>query len=131
MGGLCFVRAHPLLRVRLEVYQMRKQTVILLIALMPFACKVEKTGKDTYKVVAPTPEAKSAGEKAKEQAKAVGEEIKEGAAKAAKTAGGALEKAGEKMKSETAATETTATTSTTTTHKGQKTETRTKTTTRY
>lgn len=108
---------------------MRKRMVILVIAWAAFACQVEKTGKDTYKVVAPTPEAKAAGQKAKEQAKAVGEEIKEGAAKAAKTAGGALQRAGEKV--ESGLTETTATTSTVTTNTGKKTEKHTKTTTRY
>jgi len=47
---------------------MKKLTIaIVLLALA--ACKVEKTGQDTYKVVAPTPQAKAAGEKAKDDAK--------------------------------------------------------------
>ena len=45
--------------------------IIILSALLALflACKVEKTGQDTYKVVAPTPEAKAAAEKAAEKAK--------------------------------------------------------------
>jgi len=45
--------------------------IIILSALLALfvACKVEKTGQDTYKVVAPTPEAKAAAEKAAEKAR--------------------------------------------------------------
>jgi hypothetical protein len=46
-----------------------KKLTIALVLLALAACKVEKTGKDTYKVVAPTPQAKAAGEKAKDDAK--------------------------------------------------------------
>ena len=52
------------------------------LALITFAlaCKIEKTGQDTYKVVAPTPEAKKAAEKVKEQtetaAQKLGDEMK-------------------------------------------------------
>jgi len=85
-----------------------KRLILTAIVLVAVACKVEKTGKDTYKVVAPTPEAKAAAEKAKEQAKVVGAEVKEEAGKAAKAAGGAMEKAGKKIqeKTETVKTET-------------------------
>ena len=63
----------------------------MLLALV--ACKVEKTGKDTYRVVAPTPQAKAAGEKAKVQAKEAGEKLKK-----------EVEKLGQKVKSETTST---------------------------
>jgi hypothetical protein len=95
-----------------------KRMVILALAILPLACKVEKTGQDTYKVVAPTPEAKAAGQKAKEEAKEVGQKIKKGTAEAAVKVGGALTKAGEKVKSETA--EATSTTKTETHSKSKK-----------
>ncbi len=104
-----------------------KRIVIVALTILALACQVEKTGKDTYKVTAPTPEAKEAAEKAKEQAKVIGneakeqakvigEEAKKGAADAAVKVGGALQKAGEKTKAE---------------GKELKKETRPKTTTRY
>jgi len=77
-----------------------KRLLIGSVIILAIACKVEKTGKDTYKVVAPTPEAKAAAEKAKEQVKVIGEEAKKGAADAAVKVGGALQKAGEKTKAE-------------------------------
>jgi len=47
-----------------------KRTLIVAAALaLLVACKVEKTGQDTYKVVAPTPEAKAAAQKAAEKAR--------------------------------------------------------------
>jgi hypothetical protein len=95
-----------------------KHAFILILALAAFGCKVEKTGEDTYKVVTPTPEAKAAAEKAKEQAKVVGQEVKEGAARAAEATGTALQKVGREAQQKTTTTtttETTATTSTTTT----------------
>ncbi len=88
---------------------------LLALAFLTLACKVEKTGQDTYKVVAPTPQAKAAAEKAKEEAKAVAEKLKQETAKV----------------TEKAKTETTATTSTVQTQTGTKTEKRSKTTTRY
>ncbi len=103
-----------------------KRLLIGSVIILAIACKVEKTGQDTYKVVAPTPEAKAAAEKAKEQAKVLGHEAKKGAADAAVKVGGALQKAGEKTKAEInehTKTETTETTSTVET----KTETRSKT----
>ncbi|GEM_PF-1943122 len=81
-----------------------KRLIIAGIVLALAACKVEKTGQDTYKVVAPTPEAKKAGAEAKAQAKVAGEKLKEEAARL-----------GEKIKTETQHTETTSTTSTTST----------------
>ncbi|MDQ6799801.1 MAG: hypothetical protein M3041_03085 [Acidobacteriota bacterium] len=107
-----------------------KRITIVALTILALACKVEKTGQDTYKVVTPTPEAKAAAEKAKEQAKVVGQEIKQGAADAAVKVGGAMQKAGEKAKSEVnehTETVTTETTSTIETGTGTKTETRAKT----
>jgi len=51
--------------------------MIVALALVLAACKVEKQGQDTYKVETPTPEAKAAGEKAKENAKVLGQEVKQ------------------------------------------------------
>ena len=64
---------------------------LLPIALLTLAlaCKVEKTGKDTYKVVAPTPEAKAAAQKVKEQTTTAAEKL-----------GEELKKVGEKAKTE-------------------------------
>ena len=70
-----------------------KKLLIGAIVLVLAACKVEKTGQDTYKVVAPTAQAKAAGEKAKVQAKEVGAKLKKEA-----------EKLGDKVKSETTST---------------------------
>lgn len=111
-----------------------KSITIVALTILALACKVEKTGQDTYKVVAPTPEAKAAAEKAKDQAKVLGEKAKEGAADAAVKVGGAMKKAGEQAQSkinEHTRTETTATTSTVQTGTGTKTETTAKTTTRH
>ena len=70
-----------------------KKLCIALVVLALAACKIEKTGKDTYKVVAPTPQAKKAGEKMKVQAKEAGEKLKVEA-----------EKLKEKVKTETTST---------------------------
>jgi len=70
-----------------------KKLLIGAIVLALAACKVEKTGKDTYKVVAPTAQAKAAGEKVKVQAKEAGARLKKEA-----------EKLGDKVKSETTST---------------------------
>ena len=99
-----------------------KSITVVALTILALACKVEKTGQDTYKVVAPTPEAKAAAEKAKDQAKVLGEKAKQEAAEAAVKVGGAMQKAGAKAKSEAnehAQTQTT------------QTETRSKTTTRH
>ncbi len=82
-----------------------KSITIAALLILALACKVEKTGKDTYKVVAPTPEAKAAAEKAKVEAKELGDKAKQGAAEAAVKVGGAMEKAGEKAKAEGTKTE--------------------------
>ncbi|HEY4640822.1 MAG TPA: hypothetical protein VII75_05715 [Thermoanaerobaculia bacterium] len=70
-----------------------KKLYIAIFVLALAACKVQKTGQDTYKVVAPTPQAKAAAEKAKVQAKEAGEKLK------AET-----EKLKEKVKTETTST---------------------------
>ncbi len=94
---------------------MNRQFIVAL-ALLVAACKVEKTGQDTYKVTAPTPEAKAASEKAKVEAKDLGAKIQAGTAEAAKKAGAELQKAGEKASQKTTTeTNTTGTTSNTTT----------------
>jgi len=54
-----------------------KRIAIIGLTLALAACKVEKTGKDTYKVVTPTPEAKEAGQKLKQDAAKLGEKVKE------------------------------------------------------
>ena len=83
-----------------------KSITIIAFTILALACKVEKTGQDTYKVVAPTPEAKAAAEKVEAQAKVLGEKAKQGAADAAVKVGGAMQKAGEKAQSEGTKTET-------------------------
>ena len=57
---------------------MRKQWLVVgVLILLPLgACKVEKTGDDTYQVQAPTPEAKAAGQEAAADAREAGQEIK-------------------------------------------------------
>lgn len=96
---------------------MRKIAIVALTLALA-ACKVEKTGNDTYKVTAPTPEAKEAGQKMKEEAKELGAAAKEKAAEAAQSTGTFLQKAGEnaqsKTETSTASTSTTTTTKTTT-----------------
>ena len=77
-----------------------KSITIVALAILALACKVEKTGQDTYKVVAPTPEAKAVAEKAKDEAKVLGEKAKEGTANAAVKVGDAMKKAGEKTQAE-------------------------------
>ena len=87
-----------------------KQIAVIGLTLALAACKVEKTGQDTYKVVTPTPEAKAAGEQLKKDAAKLGEKVKEGAkeindsqtmkdakadvGKAAQTAGAKLQEKG-------------------------------------
>ncbi len=77
-----------------------KRIMIAALTIFALACKVEKTGQDTYKVVAPTPEAKAAAKKAEEQAKIAAEKAKQGAAEAAVKVGDAMKQAGEKTKAE-------------------------------
>lgn len=100
---------------------MRKNWMVVgaLILLPLGACKVEKTGEDTYKVEAPTPEAKAAGQEAaadvreagreikadakeagqeiKADAKEAGKDIQAGTREAIRETGKAVEKAGKKM----------------------------------
>lgn len=94
------------------------RSVILALVMVALACKVEKTGQDTYKVVAPTPEAKAAAEKAKEKTTTAVDKISD-----------ELKQVGDRMSKPK--TETTSTTATVSTETGTKTETRSKTTTRY
>ena len=77
-----------------------KRISMIALMILALACKVEKTGQDTYKVVAPTPEAKAAAQKAKEQAKVLGEKAKQETAETAVKVGGAMQRAGQKVKSE-------------------------------
>ncbi|HJT18665.1 MAG TPA: hypothetical protein VJ853_14815 [Thermoanaerobaculia bacterium] len=93
------------------------RAVTLALLMLALACKVEKTGQDTYKVVAPTPQAKAAARKASQQT-----------ATAVQKIGDELKEAGDRLSK--SKTETTATTSTVETETGTKTETRSKTTTR-
>ena len=52
-----------------------KRLILMAILLAAFACKVEKTN-GTYKVEGPTPEAKDAAAKAKENAAKAGNDLK-------------------------------------------------------
>ena len=84
------------------------------LAIFAFACKVEKTGQDTYKVIAPTPAAKAAAEKAKAQTSAAAHKLSD-----------ELKEVGDKAKAKTE--EKTETTTTVQSESGTKTETRSKT----
>lgn len=79
------------------------RNAVLALAIVALACKVEKTGQDTYKVVAPTPQAKAAAQKVKEQTETAAQKL-----------GEELKKVGEKAKTEVheEKTETTTTTET-------------------
>jgi hypothetical protein len=80
-----------------------KKAIVAAAVLLLVACKVEKTGKDTYYVVAPSPQAKAAGAEAKKDLQEMGAKLK--------TEAGKL---GDKAKSATSdKTETTETTETT------------------
>jgi hypothetical protein len=108
----------------MEVTLMKSSTVVALVAAFSLvACKVEKTGDDTYKVEAPTTEAKQAGEDAKKKAKELGEKVQS-----------ATESASDKLRKEihehTAPSETTSTIATSTTTNGTVETTTVKTTTR-
>jgi hypothetical protein len=81
---------------------------IVVLAIPFVACRVEKTGEDTYQVETPTPEAERAAQQAGEQAREAGQEIKEGAQEAGQAVkegardatretGKAMEKAGKEM----------------------------------
>lgn len=72
---------------------MKKLFIATAMVLALAACKIHKTGQDTYKVTMPTPEAKKAGEKMKTEAKEAGAKLK------AET-----EKLKEKVKTETTST---------------------------
>lgn len=76
---------------------MRRMMVVAAIAALAISCKVQKTGENTYRVVAPTPEAKSAADRAKVQAKEAGQKLKEEARVAARKTGRALQHAGHQL----------------------------------
>ena len=82
---------------------MKRISIITAALILTAACKVEKTGQDTYKVETPTPEAKAAAQKAAEKAREVTHD-----------ASAAIAKKTESPSSTTSSTETTATTATTT-----------------
>jgi hypothetical protein len=77
-----------LLRVRREDPMTRK--IALAFLTFALACKIEKTGRDTYKVVAPTPQVKRAAEKLKAQTSTAAQKLEN-----------ELKKVGDKAKSET------------------------------
>ena len=76
---------------------MRRLMIIAAIAALAISCKVQKTGENTYRVVAPTPEAKSDADRAKVQAREAGEKLKEEAKVAGQKAGRALQHAGHQL----------------------------------
>lgn len=86
---------------------MKRISIIAAALILALACKVEKTGQDTYKVVAPTAEAKAAAKKTEEKVKQVTHDASVAIAK--KTEGASS--------STTETTETTQTTETTSTRK--------------
>jgi hypothetical protein len=84
-----------------------RTTCILTAVLLLAACKVEKTGPDTYKVVTPsvtTSKSKTTttGTTLKQEAKDAGKKIEKGAGNVAEKAGTALQKLGEKAKQKAA-----------------------------
>ena len=76
---------------------MRRMVMFAAIAALAISCKVQKTGENTYKVVAPTPQAKTAAERAKVQAREAGEKHKQETRVAAQKTGRALEHAGRQL----------------------------------
>ncbi len=75
---------------------MRRMMMIAAIAALAISCEAQKTGENTYRV-APTPQAKAAAERAKVQAKEVGQRLKQDARVAARKTGRALEHAGRQL----------------------------------
>jgi hypothetical protein len=73
---------------------MRRACIIMTLALVLAGCRVQKTGKDTYKVVTPTPEAKAAGQKITEDAKKLGQNLKKTAHEIGQTEAAAKIRAG-------------------------------------
>jgi hypothetical protein len=100
-----------------------KKAIVAAAVLMLVACKIEKTGKDTYKVVAPTPQAKAAGAEAKKDLQEMGAKLKTEAGKLSDKAKSATSEKSETTETtETTAstdTGTTTTTKTTTHHKSK------------
>lgn len=84
-----------------------RYSCIFMAVLLLAACKVEKTGPDTYKVVTPsvtTSKSKTTttGTALKQEAKDAGKKIEKGAGDVAEKAGAALQKLGEKAKQKAA-----------------------------
>jgi hypothetical protein len=82
---------------------------MILVAIPFTACRVEKTGDDTYQVEVPTPEAERAaqqagakarevGQEIKEEAKELGGKVREGTREAGQKTGTAVEEAGKEMR---------------------------------
>ena len=71
-----------------------RRAFIITLALVLAGCKVQRTGEDTYKVVTPTPEAKAAGQKIKEDAKKLGQDLKKTAHEIGQTEAAAKIRAG-------------------------------------
>ena len=80
---------------------MRRMMTMAAIAALAIACRVQKTGENTYRVIAPTPQAKQAGEKAKVEAKQAAEKLKVEARKAAEKTETALHHAGQQIEQHT------------------------------
>jgi hypothetical protein len=101
---------------RLTVMKKLNVAITLAIVLLALAaCKVEKTGQDTYRVVAPTPQAKAAGEKAKDDAKEAMGKVRDAVHEATAT-----NSSGTSGTTQTTSTSSNGTTTTTTTTKTKK-----------
>jgi hypothetical protein len=71
-----------------------RRAFIISLALVLAGCKVQKTGENTYKVISPTPEAKAAGQKLKEDAKKLGQDLRKTAHEIGQTEAAAKIRAG-------------------------------------
>lgn len=92
--------AGELLRWKPEATMLKKWIIPAAIASVAItgACKIEKTGRDTYSVQAPTAEAKAAAQKASAKTEEAGKEINEHARKAAEELKPQFQEAGKKLK---------------------------------
>ena len=82
-----------------------RQAIIAAVILLLAACKFEKTGPNTYKVVTPsmtTSKTTTGKTELKQDAKQIGTKIEKGVATAAEKTGAALQKFGEKTKQKAA-----------------------------
>jgi len=87
---------------------MKRMLIVVAAVLLAISCRVEKSGRNTYTVTAPTPEAKAAAEKA-------AGDLKRGTKEAAQKTGTALEHAGKELREHTATMKTETRTETTAT----------------